>query len=149
MIRFNRVYHPITTWEEIESNMWGSVDDRASYLQQAIELTGDFKRYGDLMRRVIVEWPISCENALTDFRLNRKAWIGHAACALGIGCPEDITRKAWGYLNDGQRRLANGQAVSAIRAWEDDYAARKGICRDVGEPVLFRWDTGGNSAITI
>lgn len=132
----DRVYHPIDKWEEISSNMWGAVDDRASYLTRAISLTGDYKRYGSLMQRVIREWPVSCENALTDHRLNKKAWLGHAACALGIGCPEDITRKAWGYLNDSQRRLANGQAASAIRDWQVNYAESKGICLDVGEPLL-------------
>lgn len=135
-MRLSRVYHPIALWEEIESNMWGVVDDRKDMLQRAIHFTGDHNLYGSYMLRVIKEWPYSCENALTDYLLNRKAWLGHAACAMAIGCPEDITRKAWGLLTHEQRTLANRRAAFAIGEWEKDYRARKGICRNVAQKVL-------------
>lgn len=137
MIRFKRVWHPVEDWEEIQYNMWGAVDDRALYLQNAIEFTGNWDLYGDHMDLVVQEWPISCENALTDYSLNRKAWVGHAACALYMNCPEDITRKAWGYLTDEQRKMANRRAAIAIRTWEENYAARQGIRLDVGGQMLF------------
>lgn len=137
MIRFKRVYHPVDQWEEIKSAMWDDCDDRATMLQNAIEFTGDWNTYGDYMDLVIQEWPISCENALSDYMLNRKAWLGHAACALAIGCPEDITRKAWGHLTDEQRKMANRRAAIAIGHWEENYAKSKGILRNVDEPVLF------------
>lgn len=134
----DRVYHPANLWEELNFNMWGEVDDRKDYLNKAIDFTGDHKLYGSYMMRVVNEWRFSCENALTDRFLNKKAWIGHAACALGLGCPEDIVRKAWGYLTDEQRLLANRQALTAIRCWEDDYKARNGIRDDVAQKMLFR-----------
>jgi hypothetical protein len=113
-----RIYHPYTSWEEIQANMWGEVDNREKFIALAIKFTGDHKRYGSYMKRVVREWPVSCENALTDHALNKKAWIGHAACALALGCPEDITREAWGHLTDEQRILANQEAGRAIRMWE-------------------------------
>lgn len=116
-----RVYHPYWNWEEIDHNMWGSVEDTATYLRRVLKLTSDHRRYGRFMERVIHEWPVSCENALTDKNLNRKAWVGHAACALALACPEDIVRKAWGMLTDEQRTLANGEADRAIQAWENAY----------------------------
>jgi len=132
-----RVWHPVEDWEEIQYNMWGVVNDRSLYLQNAIEFTGNWELYGDHMDLVVQEWPVSCENALTDHSLNRKAWVGHAACALYMQCPEDITRKAWGYLTDEQRKMANRRAAIAIRAWEENYAARKGIRLNVGVQMLF------------
>ena len=117
--------------------MWGSVDNRGRWLEKAIEFTSDHKRYGRFMMRVVKEWPISCENALTDSTLNKRAWVGHAACALAIGCPEDITREAWGHLSDEQRVLANKEADAAITVWEYDYCKSKGIHTDVGEEMLF------------
>lgn len=135
--RLPRVWHPVEDWEEIQYNMWGTVSDRATMLQNAIEFTGDAALYGDHMDLVIQEWPISCENALTDYSLNRKAWIGHAACALYMQCPEDITRQAWGYLSYEQQKMANRRAAIAIRCWEDDYRARKGLRKYVDEPMLF------------
>lgn len=137
MDKLPRVWHPVEEWEEISFNMWGTVKDRASYLSRAIRFTSDWNLYGDHMDLVIELWPISCENALTDYSINRKAWIGHAACALYMQCPEDITRQAWGHLTDEQRKMANRRAAIAIRSWEDDYRARKGICRNVAQPMLF------------
>lgn len=136
MMRFERVYRQLCEWEEIEHNMWGDVVDKKKYLQKAIAFTGDHKKYGRFMLRVVKEWPVSCENALTDYSINRKAWIGHAACALALGCPEDITREAWGHLTYEQQLLANREAARAISKWEYDYAKSKGIYCDMGDPLL-------------
>ena len=89
------------------------------------------------MVRVISEWPVSCENALTDPLINRKAWIGHAACALAMRCPEDIVRKAWGFLSNDEQFLANKQAEQAIRLWESNYLKSRGVHIDLEEPLLF------------
>ena len=123
-MKFNRVYHPYWDWEEVDANMWGYVKNRSAFLRKAIDFTGDHKKYGRFMLRVVSEWPVSCENSLTDYNLNRKAWVGHAACAMAIGCPEDITREAWGKLSDEQRLLANREAARAIQRWERDYAKK-------------------------
>ena len=117
--------------------MWGEVEDVKSMLQKAIDFTGDHKMYGSYMQRVIREWPISCENALTDYNMNRKAWIGQAACALAIKCPEHITRRAWKELTNEQQYLANEEASRAIRAWENDYIENRELCKNMGEALLF------------
>lgn len=135
--KIEQVWHPWHLWEEVSHNMWGTVSDRSGYLEQAIEFTGDHKRYGHFMKRVALEWPISCENALTDPHLNHKAWIGHAACALAFKCPEDIVRQAWSYLNDGQKYLANQEASRTIRDWRIRYCKDRGIRSDMGEQSLF------------
>lgn len=121
-----RVYYPYWQWEESSSIMWGKVKDRAAYLQLAIEFTGNHKKYGMAMMRVIDEWPISCEQNLSDTSQNRRAWIGHAACAIEINCPEDIVREAWHHLTDEQRRDANKQADIAIESWE---TRKKGLSK--------------------
>jgi hypothetical protein len=112
------IWHPYTTWEEMKFNMWGNVKDRAQWLQQAIDFTGNHELYGSWMRKVVDAWPYSCQQNLTKLDTNRKAWIGHAAVALAIQCPEDIVRQAWGFLTDEQQRLANQQAQQAIELWE-------------------------------
>jgi len=136
-MKLTRVYRPVSEWEEIAHNMWGDVDDHRTALDRAVSFTGDHRLYGSYMRRVIEEWPVSCENALTDPVLNRKAWVGHAAVALALSIPEDITRKAWGLLTHEQRVLANKEAARAVRQWEDAYLESRGIRRDVGAPMLF------------
>lgn len=114
-----RIWHPYDEWEDFQNGMWREVSqrDRADLLPKAIVFTGDADLYGSAMLRVIEEWPISCEQNLTDTGQNRRAWIGHAACALAIGCPEYITREAWGHLTQDQRDRANAKADYAIRRW--------------------------------
>ena len=140
-MKLKRIWLPIDTWEEIGFNMWGEVVNRRLYLQKAEIFTGNHRLYGRYMQRVTVEWPNSCINALTDYNLNRKAWIGHAACALALRCPEDITRQAWGLLTDEQRILANSQANRAIQSWEMRYRASLGIRAHVASPLLFPRDS--------
>lgn len=135
-MKFKRVWHPFDTWEEVKHGMWADVKNRREMLEKAIAFTGDHKLYGEFMTKVVEEWPISTENALTDSSLNQKAWVGHAACAMALGCPEDITRSAWKYLTDEQRFLANKEAASAIARWRLAYAAHLGLCEDLAEALL-------------
>ena len=121
-MKVERIYHPVHLWEEMQYNMWGTVEDKTVALQEAIEFTGQHELYGSFMRRVIVEWPYSCENALTDRSINRKAWLGHAASALALQIPENIIRQAWGHLTDDQRYRANNEARAAIIDWEGSRA---------------------------
>jgi len=114
-----RLYHPYWEWEEIDHNMWGTVKDKQAYLAKAIGFTCDAELYGSYMLRVADEWPCSCRHNLSNTTQNRKAWIGHAACALAFQCPEDIVRSAWGYLTEEQQEKANKKADEAIKYWEE------------------------------
>lgn len=98
--------------------MWGTAKDRKAWLQKAIEFTGNPELYGSWMLQVADQWKHSCEHNLTKMDTNRKAWIGHAAVALAIQCPEDIVREAWGYLSQDQQDRANMKAQEAIDYWE-------------------------------
>ena len=112
------VWHPYWTWEEVNHNMWGDVQNKKQWLQKAIEFTGDHLLYGSWMLKVVDCWKYSCEHNLTKTDINKKAWIGHAAVAMAIQCPEDIVREAWGYLSQEQQDLANMKAQEAINYWE-------------------------------
>lgn len=116
-----RIWHHYRDWEEIDAGMWTMVSgaERRKLLPKAIKFTGDANIYGAAMLRVLKEWPKSCEHNLTDLSQNRKAWIGHAAACLEIGCPESVTREAWGHLSDEQRDAANARAAAAILEWEN------------------------------
>lgn len=136
--KLKRVYHPYEQWEEMRFNMWGEhLGDRLAAVARAIEFTGNHKLYGSFMLRIVREWPISCENALTDYSINRRAWLGHAACALAIQLPEDIIREAWSRLTYEQQLLANAEAGRAISLWEVDYRKAKHLCEDLDEAMLF------------
>lgn len=116
------VWHPYWVWEEMEANMWGSVTHRKTWLTRAIEFTGNHELYGEWMRKVADSWRHSCEQNLTKPMAGNKAWIGHAAVAMAMQCPEDIVREAWGHLSREQQRLANQKAQEAIDYWVETYA---------------------------
>jgi len=126
--QISQAWHDVRNWEEVAHNMWGESSDAKTDLERAIAFTSDHKLYGSFMRRVCNEWPISCENALTDPLLNQKAWLGHAAVSLAHGIPEDITRKAWGYLTDEQKHLANKEAEREIKLWKERYVKSGSLC---------------------
>lgn len=135
-----RIFHHYKKWEEIKYNMWGTVKEKEKYLKKAIKFTGNHKLYGKYMMRVVKEWKFSCEHNLTDTSQNRQAWLGHAACALAFKCSEDIVRKAWRYLTDKQRDLANKQAENAILYWENE-RKNKRLYKELGKQGIFQWNT--------
>jgi len=124
-----RVYHRYEKWEDYKAGMWKSLygEERKEMLERAIKFTGNPELYGSYMMKVIVEWPVACEHNFTCEALNKQAWVGHAACCMAIGCPEDITREAWGYLTEQQQNLANTEADKAIEEWFVRQLERKGL----------------------
>lgn len=98
--------------------MWGDAEPKNQWLKKAIEFTSDYNLYGLWMIKVAEQWKYSCEHNLTKTDINKKAWIGHAAVAMAIQCPEDIVREAWGYLTQEQQDMANMRAQEAINHWE-------------------------------
>lgn len=108
-----------TLWEDFLNDMWRvSKNDIELFLDKAIEFTGNDELYGKAMLRVIVEWPLTCLHNLSNIGINRRAFVGHAACSLEFNCPEIITRMAWSRLTDEQRIKANHKADLAIAQWE-------------------------------
>ena len=110
------IWHPYWLLEEVEANMWGSIAHRGTWRDIAVAFTGNAELYGEWMRRVADEWKFSCEHNLTKSG-DKRPWIGHAAVARAIGCPEDIVREAWGHLSTEQQDAANQKATEAIAYW--------------------------------
>lgn len=122
-----QVFIHYSKWEDFINGMWHKVvkGKEDELLQQAISFTGDHNLYGAAMLRVITEWPNTCLHNLTDLSINRRAFIGHAACSLEINCPEYIVRMAWGFLNENQQIFANLAADKAIHQWELNHKNEK------------------------
>lgn len=135
----NKIWHPFDSWEEFHQGMWRSVSskNRKQLLSWAISFTGNYKLYGYWMRVVLKEWPISCEQNLSDKNQNRRAWLGHAAVCIALDIPEDITREAWGYLTKDQQELADNEADEAILEWEMNHEREnKTLYNQMGIPGI-------------
>ena len=115
------IWHPWWMLEEFKSAMWGDVSRKSTWLRIAIEFTSDAELYGEWMVRVTEQWKYSCQHNLTKSG-DKRPWIGHAAVALGINCPEHIVRLAWGHLTPDQQEKANKKAEEAIELWRSKNA---------------------------
>jgi hypothetical protein len=119
-LKIKRIYHHVDKWEEVPGGMWRIVpkEQEQELLIKAIEFANDTERFGQYMRKVIEKWKHSCEHNLSYKGINRIAWLGQAACCLGIKCPEYIMRQAWHYLSEESREKANIKAWETIQLWE-------------------------------
>ena len=118
-----QIFHHYSKWEDYKNGMWRKVtkEDEENMLKIAIDFTGNYKKYGAAMFRVIKEWPFTCEHNFTDNGINHQAFVGHCAVCLELGIPEYITRMAWHFLTQEQQDLANLEADKAKEEWINNY----------------------------
>ena len=135
-----KIWHPFSDWEDL--GMWRDIDkpEYDRLLPMAAEFTGDDKLYGEFMRKALLAFPKACEHNLTCQSMNKRAWIGRAACYLAIGCPEYVTRHAWAMLTEEQRILADKQADEAIDLWSKNFERENtGLDKEMGgQGLLWR-----------
>ncbi len=136
-----QVFIPYWEWEDWINGMWGK--GTGMQLQQAIEFTGDHVRYGEAMGEVIIAWPRTMINSLTNKSINRRAFLGHCAVCFKLGIPESVTREAWGLLTEQQRFDADAIAEKHIKHWEYEYSRSFiKLHKGLGEQMLFEWLAG-------
>jgi hypothetical protein len=111
-----RIFHPYWLWECYQNGMWRieSKEYDSKNLDDIIKFTGNHLEYGEAMTLVIRDWRYSPENFLTNTSINRRAYVGHAACCIKFGWPEYLVRQAWNQLTDSQQFLANKEADKRI-----------------------------------
>jgi hypothetical protein len=122
-LKINRIYHHYSKCEEYKSAMWQTSlgIDQELKIQQCFNFMSDTDVFEANMMLVIAEWPLSCEASLTNRSINQVAWLGQAAAAIGIDCPEDITKKAWALLDTKKQELANSAAKRQIKKWKESH----------------------------
>lgn len=116
-----RIFHHYSKWEDFHAGMYEeSKDGRAERVAAAAKILGTPNICREAMEKVIAEWKIATEYNLSNAGINRKAWLGQAACSCYGGIHEDETREAWGIMTEPQRIEANRIAASIIKAWLRD-----------------------------
>lgn len=125
-----QIYIPYWEWEDFINGMWSKGDE--TRLQEAIEFTGNHVKYGAAMKEVIIAWPRTMLNSLTNPSINKRAFLGHCAVMFKLGIQESITRMAWKQLTDQQRYDADKVAQNTI----DDYRSKQ-VHKVMGGALLF------------
>ena len=113
-----RIFHHFSLWEDFHAGMYDeNKDGRQERVRKAAHILGTPDICRVAMEKVVSEWKISTEYNLSNAEINRKAWLGQAACSCYGGVHEDETREAWGIMTEAQRIEANKIAAEIIRKW--------------------------------
>lgn len=113
-----RIFHHFNKWEDYHAGMYDeSKDGRADRVQKAAYILGTPNICREAMEKVVEEWEKATEYNLSNAEINRKAWLGQAACCCYAGIHEDETREAWGLMTEAQRIEANRIAAEIIKKW--------------------------------
>ena len=137
------MYHHYLTWECLgmyEDATLHETNADALRTQYAVFLR-DAIRFGAALVRVLQEWPIACEQFLSNDSINRIAWLGQASMYLDSGVPRKY-RAGFMLLTELERRRANAQAAETLKHWERTHAqTNQGVSHAVESQGIFQWNT--------
>ena len=116
-----RIYHTWDEWECYPAGFYENrpadkslTDDECREIYR--DLLADEAEFRAALKRVLTEWPNSCEHYLSNERMNRIAWLGQASLCIEKGIP---SRYRGGYmlLTDEQKLAADQAALDALNDW--------------------------------
>ena len=116
-----RIFHHYELWEDYHAGMYDeSKEGRKRRVEEAARILGTPSICERAMKMVVSDWKYATEYNLSNAEINRKAWLGQAACCRYSGVHEDETREAWGIMTESQRIEANNIAARIIKAWVNE-----------------------------
>jgi len=115
-----RIYHTYEKWECYPAGMYETTAPAGMTAREANEayraLLSDVALFERVLRRVLREWPNSCEHYLSNEKMNRIAWLGQAALCLHTGIPRCF-RGGFNLLTNTERSAANEAALRWLNIW--------------------------------
>ena len=123
-----RVFHEWQSWECYPAGFYSDKPPKGMTVEECEtayrDFLADLTRFDEAMKRLPVEWPISCEHYLTNDRMNRIAWLGQASMCIATGIP---SRFCGGYnmLTDEQKSAADLKALENLNEWLEKRGCEK------------------------
>ena len=114
-----RIFHTYDKWECVKAGFYSSnVDGKTPQecMKEYREFLADTDRFRRAANSVITEWTHSCEHYLTNFAMNRIAWIGQAAMCYETGVPSKFCG-GFNLLSDTEQAEANNVALDVLNDW--------------------------------
>lgn len=115
----NRIFHTYDKWECEKAGFYAQKVDgmTADQCREAYRaFLADPDRFRAAANAVIEQWPNSCEHYLTNFAMNRIAWIGQAAMCYATGVPSKFCG-GFNLLTPEQQSEANQVALDVLNDW--------------------------------
>jgi hypothetical protein len=116
-MKIKQIYHHYTKWEDYKCGFYGK---REANTDKVFELFNDEYKTKKYMKKVITDWTISCEHNLSNYSMNRVAYIGQAACCMYSGVSSLTTMYAWKFLDREVQDRSDKIAVKNILLWEQN-----------------------------
>jgi len=115
----SRIFHTFDKWECEKAGFYKQQVDgmTADECKNAYrDFLADAERFRGGAMSVINEWKNSCEHYLTNFAMNRIAWVGQAAMCYETGVPSKFCA-GFNLLSEEQKETANQVALDVINIW--------------------------------
>jgi len=115
-----RVFHTYDKWECHKAGFYATTKEGMSKTQckqAACDFLCDLEGFADVLAKVIVEWPNSCEHYLTNIAMNRIAWLGQASICYATGISTDLSRGGFSLMTTDQQDAANAVALKYLNQW--------------------------------
>ena len=114
-----RVFHTYEKWECHKAGFYNS-NHKGKTAEQCREMYREFLSNPDLFEEVLdgvtSQWVNSCEHYLTNFAMNRIAWLGQAAMCYHTGVPSKFCG-GFNLLTEKQQEEANQVALKSLNKW--------------------------------
>ena len=140
----DRIWHHWEKWECVGMYTTQIAIDPDEAKQLYAEFLRDLPRFERAIKRVFVEWPISCEQFMTNNQINRIAWVGQASVFIDTGIPRDC-RGGFYLMTDADQVAADELAERYVNNWEVQYRATSRRLRDALESQRIRERIAGRS----
>lgn len=115
----NRIFHTYDKWECQKAGFYASRFDGMSD-KECKEAYRDFLADADRFKKCAYEmtekWVYSCEHYLTNFAMNRIAWIGQASMCYATGVPSKFC-SGFNLLSEDEKKAANEVALEVLNHW--------------------------------
>lgn len=133
-----QIFHRYERWECLAMYQPMEVDLAPDVaMQKYAEFLRDTERFEQALCRVIMEWPIACEQFLSNPSLNRVAWLGQAAMCIETGVPRKY-RAGFMLLTASEQDLANAIAQRTLHEWTQKHAREnQTVHSSLAAPGLF------------
>ena len=115
----DRIFHTFDLWECQKAGFYASTVEGKTAdecRQEYRDFLADTDRFREAAFAVTNEWKHSCEHYLTNFAMNRIAWIGQAAMCYATGIPSKFCG-GFNLLTEDQKQAANEVALEVLNDW--------------------------------
>lgn len=112
-----RVFHPWWDWECYRGGMYSAVEmEYRKAIGEYANFLADTVRFRNALDRVLKEWPVSCEQFLSNESINRIAWLGQASMCIDTRIPARY-RAGFKLLTNNEQAIANATALCCLNKW--------------------------------